>query len=39
MGKIEYCLAEAKRGTGTGVCDKPLDERGNCTNPTNHIGR
>lgn len=31
------CDANAKRGTGTGICDRPLDEHGNCPNASNHL--
>lgn len=39
-GKIEppRCDANAKRGTGTGMCDHPLNEHGGCPNASNHIG-
>lgn len=31
------CDAEATRGTGTGMCDRPLDERGQCDRAGAHI--
>lgn len=31
------CDANARKGTGTGMCDAPLDEHGNCPNAGNHI--
>lgn len=31
------CEAEAKRGTGTGACDRPLDEHGQCDRAAQHI--
>lgn len=31
------CDELAKKGTGLGVCNTPLDEHGNCPNAGNHI--
>lgn len=31
------CEAEAKRGTGTGTCDRPLDEHGYCDRASDHL--
>lgn len=31
------CGAEARRGTGTGVCDRPLDGHGYCDRASDHI--
>ena len=33
----ERCEAEAKKGTGTGVCDTPLDNRDQCSRERWHI--
>lgn len=31
------CDAEARRGTGTGACDSPLDARGQCERAGRHL--
>lgn len=31
------CDANAKRGTGTGVCNRPLDEHGQCDRAGDHL--
>lgn len=31
------CEADSKRGTGTGLCDAPLDEHGNCPRADRHL--
>lgn len=31
------CDAQAHRGTGYGVCDAPLDVRGNCARVSDHV--
>jgi hypothetical protein len=31
------CEALARKGTGTGICDKPLDHHGVCPQPWDHI--
>jgi len=31
------CDADAQRGTGTGACDRPLDERGACDRQSAHL--
>lgn len=33
----ELCSALAEKGTGTGMCNAPLDEYGNCPNWGSHI--
>lgn len=35
--KSGTCDANAKRGTGTGPCDRPLDEHGYCGHEREHI--
>ena len=37
LPKPTKCEAEAKRGTGIGTCDKPLDQHGRCGYERNHI--
>jgi hypothetical protein len=34
---LRRCEETATRGTGTGVCDSPLDEHGNCPNARGHL--
>lgn len=34
---VKRCEANAVRGTGTGSCDQPLDEHGNCPRTSDHI--
>lgn len=34
----ERCEADARRGTGTGVCLSPLDTNGNCGRASEHLG-
>lgn len=34
---MNRCDAEAKKGTGTGVCNAPLDEHGNCPRAGSHV--
>lgn len=36
-GGDDRCGALARRGTGTGVCDRPLDEHGNCDRASAHV--
>lgn len=31
------CEAYARRGTGTGLCDQPLDDLGQCSRASDHI--
>lgn len=31
------CDANARRGTGTGVCDRPLDQHGQCDRAADHL--
>lgn len=33
----ERCEANAKRGTGTGMCNRPLDETGHCDREGDHL--
>lgn len=37
--RIRYarCEAQARKGTGTGMCDRPLDRHGNCDRAGDHI--
>jgi hypothetical protein len=35
--RLHRCEAEARKGTGTGVCDAPLDKHGNCPNVGDHL--
>lgn len=35
--QLQYCDANAKRGTGTGMCGRPLDEHGYCDRASDHI--
>ena len=34
---VRVCDAEAKRGTGTGACNRPLDSRGQCDRAASHL--
>lgn len=34
---VRYCDANARRGTGTGICDRPLDEIGQCDRASDHL--
>jgi hypothetical protein len=34
---VTHCDADAVRGTGTGVCDAPLDARGACPRADRHL--
>lgn len=34
---VYRCDALARRGTGTGRCDRPLDESGRCDRPSDHL--
>lgn len=34
---LRRCEAVTKRGTGTGLCDTPLDDHGNCGNAGEHL--
>ena len=36
QGKTRRCEQMAVKGTGTGICDHPLDEHGQCSNASNH---
>lgn len=31
------CGADARKGTGSGICDQPLDVHGNCDRASNHV--
>lgn len=31
------CEANARKGTGTGICDRPLDELGQCDRASDHL--
>lgn len=31
------CEARARKGTGEGTCDRPLDKHGNCDRASSHI--
>lgn len=33
---MSNCEALARKGTGYGVCDRPLDEHGQCDRPETH---
>lgn len=33
----ERCASYARRGTGAGLCDRPLDEHGYCDRPSDHL--
>jgi hypothetical protein len=35
--KISRCEANARRGTGTGMCDALLNEHGECPRASEHI--
>lgn len=37
MNKGRLCDALAKKGTGLGICNAPLDEHGNCPRAGQHI--
>jgi hypothetical protein len=37
LGLPETCEANARRGTGTGMCDRPLNEHGYCDRAADHI--
>lgn len=37
MAPARRCEANARKGTGSGVCDTPLDKHGNCPNVGNHV--
>lgn len=34
---VKRCEANAKRGTGTGMCNRPLDETGHCDREGDHL--
>jgi hypothetical protein len=34
---LQRCDAVCARGTGTGICDTPLDDHGNCANAGQHL--
>lgn len=34
---VEWCDAYARRGTGTGMCNRPLDSHGRCDRASDHI--
>jgi hypothetical protein len=34
---VQRCEANAVRGTGTGLCNRPLDEYGYCDRPSDHL--
>jgi hypothetical protein len=36
-GTVRRCDKRARKGTGEGVCDRPLDERGQCDRAADHI--
>ena len=33
----ERCEADVRKGTGTGVCSRPLDQRGYCDRASDHL--
>lgn len=35
--RVETCDAYARRGTGTGMCNAPLDDHGACSRAGQHI--
>jgi hypothetical protein len=37
LDEPERCEANAKRGTGTGMCNRPLDETGHCDREGDHL--
>lgn len=37
LGAKQRCEANARRGTGTGMCDRPLDAHGYCDRASDHI--
>lgn len=32
------CEADARKGTGTGTCNRPLDSHGQCDRAADHLG-
>jgi hypothetical protein len=36
--KVRRCDENARKGTGYGMCDAPLDRHGGCPNAGNHVG-
>lgn len=34
---MKTCDANSRKGTGTGMCDRPLDEHGNCDRASSHL--
>ena len=34
---VAFCEAYARKGTGTGTCDRPLDAHGQCDRASSHI--
>lgn len=37
MTTTQTCDELARRGTGTGACERPLDENGYCDRPGGHV--
>lgn len=37
FSRVEYCEARARKGTGEGTCDHPLDAYGQCPRASDHI--
>jgi len=37
MEPVQRCEARARKGTGEGSCDTPLDERGRCPRSRQHL--
>jgi hypothetical protein len=35
--EVEWCDALARKGTGTGSCNRPLDSHGRCDRASDHI--
>jgi len=35
--KTKKCEENARKGTGTGVCDRPLDKNGRCDRAADHL--
>lgn len=34
---VGYCTEHARKGTGWGMCDRPLDDRGECDRAGDHV--
>lgn len=35
--RMRACEANAKKGTGSGMCDRPLDQHGYCDRASDHL--